>query len=221
MHDTYDKTKLDRLKFKFNGCETIDNNYSQAYQDMFVLSMLNGKTNGTFVEIGTLHPTYISNTYLLEDKFEWSGLSIDINQIDNYETVRTSNLIVENALEIDYDKLFNKYSLPKHIDYLQLDIEPPANTLECLKRIPFDKYTFSIITFETDAYYSGTTISDISRKILKDAGYELIVGDICNADTAYPFEDWYVNPKFIDKNIVDLFKSTINCNKTAEQFLLI
>ena len=36
----YSKSKLERLKFKFNDVELINKNYSQAYQDMFVLTML-------------------------------------------------------------------------------------------------------------------------------------------------------------------------------------
>jgi hypothetical protein len=220
MHDTYNNTKLNKLKYQFEDCENIHHNYSQAYQDMFVLSMLNGKRNGTFVEIGTFHPTEISNTYLLEKQYGWNGISIDINDIVDYNNVRTSKLIIEDALKIDYSKLFKEHNLPNHIDYLQLDIEPPNNTLECLKRIPFDEYTFSVITFETDSYYSGNTISDISRKILDDNGYELIVADVCNHDIIYPFEDWYVNPKFVDPKLIKLFKSDTTDKLTAEQIIL-
>ena len=36
-------------------------------QDIFVLSMLNGKKNGVYVEIGADQPRVISNTYLLEN----------------------------------------------------------------------------------------------------------------------------------------------------------
>lgn len=220
MHDKYNKSKLELLKYKFFECENIDENYSQAYQDMFVLSMLNGKKNGRFVEIGTLHPTYISNTYLLEKYYGWDGISIDINNIENYNNIRTSKLVIADALKIDYAQLFKDHDLPNHIDYLQLDIEPPTNTLECLKLIPFDEYSFSVITFETDSYYSGDSVSSISRKILQDNGYELLIGNICNADIAYPFEDWYINPKYIDKDILNLFKNECAANITAEQFIL-
>ena len=40
----YSKDKYDLLKYKFPGSENIIENYSQTYQDMFVLTMLNGKT---------------------------------------------------------------------------------------------------------------------------------------------------------------------------------
>ena len=39
----YFKEDHDKLITKFIGSETIENNYSQAMQDMFVLTMLDGK----------------------------------------------------------------------------------------------------------------------------------------------------------------------------------
>jgi hypothetical protein len=48
----YNKDKFNSLKIKFPGSEEIERNYSEAYQDMFVLTMLNGKKEGTYLEIG-------------------------------------------------------------------------------------------------------------------------------------------------------------------------
>ena len=48
---TYNVTK-NKLIHSFSGQTKILENYSQAYQDLFVLSMLDGKTNGRYVEIG-------------------------------------------------------------------------------------------------------------------------------------------------------------------------
>ena len=48
----YTKSNYDRLKYKFNRSNEINENESQAYQDMFILSMLDGKENGVFIEIG-------------------------------------------------------------------------------------------------------------------------------------------------------------------------
>ena len=50
------------------GYETIEKNFSQAFQDLFVLTMLNGKKNGIFIEIGAYNGQEISNTFLLEKK---------------------------------------------------------------------------------------------------------------------------------------------------------
>jgi FkbM family methyltransferase len=48
--------------------------YSQIYQDHWVLSRLNGKQNGYFVEFGALDGISISNSYLLEKAFGWNGI---------------------------------------------------------------------------------------------------------------------------------------------------
>ena len=52
---------------------------SQAGQDLFVVAMLGGSKNKTFLEIGAGDPDYMSNTYLLEKEFGFSGVAIDIN----------------------------------------------------------------------------------------------------------------------------------------------
>ena len=217
----YNKSLSKTLKIKFNGYESIDKNFSQAYQDIFILMALNGKRNGTFVEIGAMDGQTISNTSLIEKYFDWTGISIDIDDINESfkKHNRNSNLIIQNALTINYKELFEKYNMPKNIDYLQLDIEPPENTLKCLKKIPFDDYNFSIITYETEAYYSNPQIKKESRNILKSNGYELLAGDICNHGND-PFEDWYVNPKLINSDTISKLKNLENSNLTPDKILL-
>lgn len=58
-----------------NHC--VDNfNFSKAqlFQDLFVLSELGFKSNGYFVEFGATNGIDLSNTYLLESKFDWTGI---------------------------------------------------------------------------------------------------------------------------------------------------
>jgi hypothetical protein len=226
---SYTKEKYDRLKYKFNGSENILENHSQAYQDMFVLTMLDGKMNGTYLEIGSGVAKTINNTYLLEKSFDWKGVSIDIQEIMKNSFIdhnRTNKIIINDALTLNYEQLFIENSFTKQIDYLQLDMEPQYNTLKCLKLIPFDKYRFSVITYETD--FCDTKISreesllnrEESRKILLSYGYELIAGNVCNLSTADPFEDWYIDPSIIDKNILKLFEKSLEFNNVSEAFLL-
>ena len=47
---------------------------SQILQDLFVLHALNFKRNGFFVEFGATNGISLSNTYLLEDEFGWTGI---------------------------------------------------------------------------------------------------------------------------------------------------
>jgi hypothetical protein len=225
----YNKTKFDKLKFKFNKSDKIEQNFSQAYQDMFALSMLNGKENGTFLEIGAYDAKFISNTYLLEKEFNWRGVSIDIepsvkSSFANYS--RNSNVIISDALTLDYEKIFEDNNFGKQIDFLQIDIEPQSNTLKCLKKLPLDKYRFSVIAFETDFYDTSVSREDSlknreeSRKIISSFGYELVVGNVCNVSTEDPFEDWWVDPNVVSREIIDLFKNSSEYNNTSESFML-
>lgn len=207
----YNKSKLERYKYKFDGIENIETNYSQSYQDMFVLSMLNGKRNGTYLEIGAYHPTFISNTYLLE-QFGWNGISVDIDpNVRNSFSSRKCQFVLGNALEIDYENILMSHNLPMQIDYLQLDIEPLTQTFDCLKKLPMDKYRFSVITYETDWYDTNTPLEEKirvrseSRKYFNDLGYVLLVGDV-ESNIGFPYEDWYVDPNVISKEIIDNFK---------------
>jgi hypothetical protein len=187
---------------------------------MFVLTMTNGKKNGTFLEIGAFQAKQISNTFLLEKKFDWKGISIDIQDVSKsfLKHSRNTKLIIENALNIDYLSLLKENKFPKTIDYLQLDIDPALNTLECLKILPFNQYKFSIITYETDVYCAPKEIRDESRNILKNYGYELIFSDVCFNKSDMPFEDWYVYPDLISKEILNKIKETETSNIIPENY---
>lgn len=47
---------------------------SQLYQDLFVLFITGAKREGYFVEFGATDGISLSNTYLLETKFNWKGI---------------------------------------------------------------------------------------------------------------------------------------------------
>lgn len=184
------------LKLMFEGFETITRNYSQAGQDVFVLMCLNGKRDGTFLDLGCGHPIQINNTYLLESEFGWYGLSVDSNYdlVSLYPNSRKSLSEVVDATKIDFDSVLYKYE-SNHIDYLSLDLEPASVTLSALKNIPLDKLEFSVITFEHDMYRFGGNFRDESRQIFSHFGYKIICSDVRFQNNIY--EDWYFNPKYI------------------------
>ncbi len=204
----------DKFKFPFDGLESIDQSYSQCLQDMFVLSALNGKRNGTFLEIGAYDATFISNTYLLEKDFGWSGISVDIvpSVKDSFKNIgRTAEVIIGDAVNLDYNVILSGLT-GYRVDYLQLDIEPNMQTLNCLKKLPLDNLRFSVINYETDVYDPANSVEhnnairEESRDILQSHGYILVAGNISNIDDFHPFEDWYLDSEYFDKDIINKFK---------------
>lgn len=173
--------------------------YSEARQDEFVMHMMNGKV-GEYLEIGAAFPIEANNTYLLE-KNGWSGLSLEINP--SYEKLwkaeRKNKLVITDALTYAYEE-------KEHIDYLQLDIEPPSQTFRILQNLFELKTTYSIVTFETDAYIDESYVRP-SRELFLSRGYVLAVPDVqCKGG---PFEDWYINPKFIDVDLLKTWNTTV------------
>ena len=199
---------------------------SQLGQDKFVDMALNGKRNGYFVDVGAAHPIDINNTHFLEKELSWEGLSIDMGPehpdcpinwtgeteeeyLKMWEEERSTFFVCEDALKINYKQLFEKYNVPKNIDYLSIDLEPAAVTLECLLKIPFDEYVLKIITFEHDFYRNpdeNIKIVKTAREFLSQYGYKAL--NFASLDTGFPLagfnmnklivqEDWFLNTDYI------------------------
>jgi hypothetical protein len=205
----YFRNNYENLKTKFAGAENIENNWSQSMQDIFVMSMLDGKRNGVYVEIGADQPRVISNTYLLEKDFDWSGISfeLDADKVAFFNTIRENKCLCEDATLYNYKSLFEELNYPKQIDYLQLDIDPAEGTLRALKVLPLDDYRFSVITYETDVYSSGADIQDEQIEILESHGYQLVAKNVkCEGN---PYEDWWVDPAIVSEDVWKPYKTRI------------
>ena len=205
----YFRNNYENLKTKFAGAENIENNWSQSMQDIFVMSMLDGKRNGVYVEIGADQPRVISNTYLLEKDFDWSGISfeLDADKVAFFNTIRENKCLCEDATLYNYKSLFEELNYPKQIDYLQLDIDPAEGTLRALKVLPLDDYRFSVITYETDVYSSGADIQDEQIEILESHGYQLVAKNVkCEGN---PYEDWWVDPAIVSEDVWKPYKTII------------
>ena len=198
----YLKSNYD-LRFRFEGCDNLEKNFSQACQDLFVLAALDGKRNGTYLEIGSAHSFHNSNTALLEKDFDWTGVGIEFKQelADMHKADRKNKCIHADALKINYERLLDENFSSDIIDYLQLDIEPSKNTFEALLLMPFNKYKFRVITYEHDHYVDITgEYREKSRRYLKNMGYTLVFNDIAPNEGSN-FEDWWVHKDLIDDSV--------------------
>lgn len=222
----YTKDKKDSLKFKFDGYEQLERNYSQTLQDMFIMYMTEGKRNGTYLEIGSADPSYGSNTKILEETFDWVGTGIEIlaNEVEKHKQERHNPVICANALEVDYEELLasmsEEYINDGVFDYLQVDCEPPSVSFEILKMIPFDKYKFAVVTFEHDYYADiSKSIRKESREYMESQGYVLAIGNISMNDDC-PYEDWWVHPDLVDKKVLKKIQNNDNEVVNIHKFML-
>ena len=101
--------------------QLLPSSKSQLRQDLFVLSELNFKVGGYFVEFGATNGIDLSNTYFLEEKFSWRGILVEPAKIWHQELSenrkksaidKISNFRKHTALQ--YFKFLAEPKLPKH-----------------------------------------------------------------------------------------------------------
>ncbi len=193
------------------------NSYSQSGQDLFVLAATNNKHHGYFLEIGSNHPSYNNNSFLLETQYKWKGLIVEYDKSfeTSYKTERSNSIyVINDARVVNYREILDSNNFPTNMDYLQIDLDvdnkSTLDTLRLLEQRVFDKYKFATITFEHDIY-SGNFFDtrEISRKIFEKRGYVLAFPDV----TVYwngkhqPFEDWYIHPDLVSNEFINKIKT--------------
>jgi tetratricopeptide (TPR) repeat protein len=206
------------LRLKFSRSDKIERNYSQVYQDIFVLTMLDGKREGRFVEVGCGDPVLNNNTILLEKEFGWTGIAIDIllEKTDKFNRERPTKTICTDATILNYSDILDKGDY----DYLQLDCEPAINTFKTLLRIPFDTHKFAVITFEHDKYIDeNKEIQEKAKDYLESYGYIRVVNNI-SEDKFSPFEDWWVHPDLVSEDRINKMLLINDSIKKADDYML-
>ena len=101
--------------------------YSQLGQELEVIKFYNNKTNGFFIEIGASDGLTLSNTYLLETKYNWKGICCEPIPINFQKLVKNRKNSIcykeavynQSGLTLTFD-IANKFNLlsgiSKHID---------------------------------------------------------------------------------------------------------
>ena len=176
--------------------------YSHAGQDIFAKNLIG--MNGTYLEVGAYMPVKNSNTYLLESKYDWKGISIELNADYKHawhnNKERKNIIYFEDALTFEYKKKIIENNLPLHINYLSCDIDPVCNTFDALKKIINEGISFDFISFEHDEYFRKKYTNDkndyrkLAINFLKKNNYKIAI------DNVYPknksknlFETWFIN----------------------------
>ena len=122
-----------------------------------------------------------------------------------------------------------------------LSLEEAKRGLEIFKRIPLryiepdfanahynlalayfslEKYKFAVITFEHDNYADQKNeVKTKAQKYLESLGYELVVNNIA-PDNFNGYEDWYVHPSLVKREIIDKMKDTSDKPKRCDKYML-
>ena len=180
----------------FNFLRKKDNKFSQSGQDQFAYNI--SGSNGTYLEIGAHDPVINSNTFNLEVKCNWNGISVEYDNSfqmswgDN--KLRKNNVVWDDAFNINYSSLIKQRGLPNRLNYLSCDIEPAENTFNILKKIISSELNFDFISFEHDKYSIGNKYEDFSIEYLKNYNYKVAVKDVYSRNKRYKiYETWFVN----------------------------
>jgi len=71
--------------------------YGQKGQDKWVINeVLNEKKNGFFLDLAATNGIELSNTFILEKKYNWTGIAIEPNPNFYKQLVKNRNCITEN-----------------------------------------------------------------------------------------------------------------------------
>ena len=172
--------------------------YSMSGQDIFALNLI-GK-NGTYLEVGGFQPKLDSNTYLLETKNNWSGITIEFNKklkiLWKGCKERKNKVYFENALNFNYKKALEENNLPLHLNYLSCDIDPREKTFEALKKIIEEGLSFDFISFEHDDYTGNDSYHNLASDYLMPKGYKLAVTNVFPKNRKNNvYETWFINSK--------------------------
>ncbi len=112
------------LKFIFEFPEShrnhlyklLDVSRSQLRQDLFVVSQMNFKKDGYFVEFGATDGFNLSNTYLLEKEFSWNGILAEPAKLwhDELKKNRSAFVSTECVWSVSGESLvFKETSIPE------------------------------------------------------------------------------------------------------------
>lgn len=115
--------------------------YSQLGQDLSVLKFYNNKVNGFFIEVGANDGINLSNTYLLEQQYNWKGICCEPIP-EKYEQLlknRQNSVCYKEAvynqsgLTLTFD-IANNYDLlsgiMEHIDSHKHEVEANKTTIQ-------------------------------------------------------------------------------------------
>lgn len=112
-------------EFGANLKKVFENIQSQAFQESWVLNVIQEKRNETYLKIKGFDWRILSKASILESNYNWNGfaLEIDSKRTRKYNKACKNICIKADAITFDYKKYLVDNNFPEVIDYFQIDIE--------------------------------------------------------------------------------------------------
>jgi FkbM family methyltransferase len=108
---------------------------SQLRQDLFVLAELNYKKNGYFIEFGAANGVELSNTYLLETAFNWTGILAEPAKYWTNELLRNRpNARIEELCVWKESNKFLDFNETKIPEISTIDLFSKSDAYESLRK---------------------------------------------------------------------------------------
>jgi Methyltransferase FkbM domain len=153
---------------KTNFDHAFSISYSQGGEDLALLNIFNGRTKGSYIDIGAHHPSRFSVTRMLYD-LGWSGVNIDANKdlIANFQKSRPRDTNICAAVGS-----LNQYEL-------HIFTEPAISTTNLIWR---DKFISAENIVLKTALVDGVSLREIFDRHFLSRDIDLLTIDIEGTD---------------------------------------
>ena len=183
--------------------------YAQAFQDEFVDIVLKGQKHGYFVDVGGACDDHKngSNSLMFEER-GWNGIIVDAepHRMVGRSCSSAACWIGDGSGNTrKLGEVLKENNVPVLVDYLSIDIE--GEDFKAVNSFVESGFTFKVATIEHNLYSRNPGVDQLKANIfnfLASNGYVRIVDNaghtatIKNLNSGWPFEDWYINPKYVN-----------------------
>lgn len=121
---------------------------AQNRQDLFVLTELNFKKNGFFVEFGATNGVDLSNTYLLEKQFGWNGILAEPAKCWHKDLIKNRTCHIETDCvwsQSNSNLIFNETAIAELSTINQYSTQTDQHQKMRKNGITYDVKTISLI----------------------------------------------------------------------------
>ena len=125
----------------------LDKSKSQLRQDLFVLSELNFKKNGFFVEFGATNGIDFSNSHLLEKEYGWSGILAEPAKLWHQDLIANRTATIDTRCvwrDTGSTLMFSETESPE-LSTLNSHVHSDLHAQERLKSSQYSVETVSLI----------------------------------------------------------------------------